>query len=127
MYPHRDAGDYYRVRDRYHLVLRSPLGSFLRAGDQTVLMREGELWVFNNKIRHTAWNPARVPRIHLIFDLLPRPGGGYYVDLQQSVAAETGPRTFTAAANAWAAESIRTALSYASVRRAPRTRPGFDT
>ena len=91
VYPHRDAGDYYRVRDRYHLVLRSPQGSLIRAGHQTVVMREGELWVFNNKIEHAARNPAGVTRIHLIFDLLPLPGHGHYVDLQQRKRAEKGP------------------------------------
>ena len=90
VYPHRDAGDYYRVRDRYHLVLRSPQGSLLRAGDQTVVMREGEIWVFNNKIEHAAQNPARLTRIHLIFDLLPMPGHGHYVGLQQRDRAENG-------------------------------------
>ena len=62
----------------------------LRAGDQKVVMREGELWVFNNKIEHAAQNPARVTRIHLIFDLLPMPGHGHYVDLQQRDRAENG-------------------------------------
>ena len=83
VYPHTDFGDYYRIRDRYHLVLRSPQGSPLEAGDQTTTMREGELWVFNNKIRHAARNPTRVTRIHLIFDLLPMPGRGHYVDFRR--------------------------------------------
>ena len=76
--PHRDAGDYYRIRDRFHLVLRSPGGSPLTCGDDAVVMREGELWTFDNKVRHEARNPTEEPRVHLIFDVLPRPGRGYY-------------------------------------------------
>ena len=78
VYPHIDKGNYYRIRDRLHLVLKSPEGSPLAAGDETVVMREGELWVFNNKVKHWADNPSEEPRVHLIFDLLPAPDCGYY-------------------------------------------------
>ncbi len=72
VYPHVDRGHYYALRDRLHLVVKSPLGSQLRAGDEEVRMREGELWWFDNKQCHEAFNDADVERIHLIFDLLPR-------------------------------------------------------
>ena len=87
VFPHVDAGAYYRVRDRLHLVLRSPGGSPLTAGDETVTMREGELWAFNNKVRHSAWNPSDRPRIHLIFDLKPAPGRGLYALPAEDTAA----------------------------------------
>lgn len=70
VYRHIDHGDYYRVRDRYHLVLRSPAGSILGAGDEWVRMQEGEFWWFNNKVPHEAYNESDVWRIHLIFDVL---------------------------------------------------------
>ena len=76
--PHRDAGDYYRIRDRFHLVLRSPGGSPLTCGEDAVVMQEGELWTLDNKVRHEARNPTDELRVHLIFDVLPRPGRGYY-------------------------------------------------
>ncbi len=47
------------------------------AGDETVAMRESELWIFDNKIRHSAHNPSLEPRIHLILDLLPDRGSGF--------------------------------------------------
>jgi hypothetical protein len=72
VYPHIDRGDYYVERDRYHFVLRSALGSWLRAGDEEVRMREGELWWFDNKQIHEAFNDGDEDRIHLIFDLQPR-------------------------------------------------------
>ena len=79
VYPHVDVGAYYRVRDRLHLVLKSSQGSPLSAGDETVVMRPGELWAFDNKARHWANNPSPETRVHLIFDLLPAPGRGYHV------------------------------------------------
>ena len=78
VYPHIDTGAYYRIRDRYHLVLSSEQGSPLTAGDETVVMREGELWAFDNKVRHWAENPSSTRRIHLIFDVLPKPGTGHF-------------------------------------------------
>lgn len=71
VYPHVDRGEYYRVRNRYHLVLKSTAGSWLKAGDEEVTMREGELWWFDNKAMHEAWNRGEEDRIHLIFDVLP--------------------------------------------------------
>ena len=71
VYPHIDRGEYYRVRDRYHLVLKSSLGSWLKAGDEEIRMREGELWWFDNKQMHEAFNDGDEDRIHLIFDMLP--------------------------------------------------------
>ena len=73
VYPHVDRGEYYRLRDRYHLVLKSS-GSWMRAGDEEVRMRSGELWWFDNDQVHEARNDGDDDRIHLIFDLLPRAG-----------------------------------------------------
>ena len=71
VYPHVDRGEYYAVRDRYHLVLSS-VGSLMRAGDEEVRMKTGELWWFDNKAEHEAVNDSEQDRIHLIFDLEPR-------------------------------------------------------
>lgn len=70
MQPHVDRGEYYLFRDRYHLVLKSSGGSWLRAGDEDVTMREGELWWFNNKAPHESWNPGVDEHVHLVFDVL---------------------------------------------------------
>lgn len=70
VYRHIDHGEYYRVRDRYHLVLHSPVGSLLGVGDEWVRMQPGECWWFNNKAPHEAINEADDWRIHLIFDVL---------------------------------------------------------
>ncbi len=72
VYPHIDRGEYYAVRNRYHLVLKSSHGSWLKAGDEEIRMNEGELWWFDNKQVHEAYNDGAQDRIHLIFDLLPQ-------------------------------------------------------
>lgn len=72
VYPHTDRGEYYRLRNRYHLVLKSRLGSWLRAGNEEVRMQEGELWWFDNDTLHEAHNDGSEDRIHIIFDLLPQ-------------------------------------------------------
>ena len=93
VFPHVDAGAYYRIRDRFHLVLMSTGGSLLAAGDEEVVMRPGELWAFNNKARHWADNPSGEPRVHLIFDVLPAPGRGFHVfPLKQSDGTQASQR-----------------------------------
>lgn len=97
VYPHVDAGAYYRVRDRYHLVLKSREGSPLTAEGGSVVMREGELWVFDNKRRHWASNPSAEWRIHLIFDVRPVPGRGYFTRPLRESTGESRQSAATAA------------------------------
>ena len=66
---HVDRGEYYRQRDRFHLVLQSERGSLLQAGGETVRLQVGELWWFDNKALHAAENDSDSDRIHLIFDV----------------------------------------------------------
>ncbi len=98
VYPHIDRGDYYKVRDRYHFVLRSTRGSWLKAGTEEHRMQEGELWWFDNKQIHEAFNDGDEDRIHMIFDLLP------YTRAQQifgrTFSAESSRTLFHAAAAA---------------------------
>ncbi len=51
----------------------------MTAEGETIVMREGELWVFDNKALHEARNPTNEPRVHLIFDVLPEKGRGHYI------------------------------------------------
>lgn len=74
VYPHIDRGEYYEARDRFHLVLKSPAGSYLKSGDEEVRMHEGELWWFNNHEMHESYNVGDGDRIHFIFDLRSRDG-----------------------------------------------------
>src|SRR5580693_9289171 len=49
---HIDIGSYYLIRDRFHLVLYSSVGSVLMSGGEQVRMQPGELWWFDNKQVH---------------------------------------------------------------------------
>jgi hypothetical protein len=69
--PNSYHGNYYLIRDRYHLILQSERGSELIAGDERVVMQTGELWRFDNKQMHEAHNLGDGDRIHVIFDVLP--------------------------------------------------------
>lgn len=71
VFRHIDGGSYYFLRDRFHLVLKSSAGSVLMSGGEQVRMQEGELWWFDNKQHHEAYNDSDEWRIHYIFDLLP--------------------------------------------------------
>jgi hypothetical protein len=71
VYGHIDFGSYYAHRDRYHLVIQSPSGSEMKCEDECAVFRQGEVFCFNNKVRHEAFNASNDWRIHLIFDLLP--------------------------------------------------------
>lgn len=71
VYQHIDWGAYYLIRDRYHLVIKSPTGSVMVSGDEKVRWKEGELWWFDNKQHHEAFNESGDWRIHYIFDVLP--------------------------------------------------------
>lgn len=70
VYPHIDFGEYYDIRNRYHLVLYSR-GSKMVTGGYEKTFYEGELFYFNNHLTHEAYNESDEERIHLIFDLLP--------------------------------------------------------
>ena len=68
---HIDVGEYCAIRDRYHLVINSECGTLFTAGQETVTMRENELWWFDNKKMHRVKNLNASSRTHLIFDILP--------------------------------------------------------
>ena len=70
VYEHVDWGFYYQLRDRFHLVIKSPAGSPLRTGPELRELAEGELWWFENRIPHEAWTESEQDRIHLIVDVL---------------------------------------------------------
>lgn len=69
--PHVDFGDYFVWRDRYHLVLQSGERSGLVVEDEEVDMKNGELWCWNNKKMHSAYNKGIRDRVHVIFDIKP--------------------------------------------------------
>jgi hypothetical protein len=49
--------------------LRRPRGRGITCGDETVTMRNGELWWFDNKTPHQSRNDGDCWRMHIIFDV----------------------------------------------------------
>jgi quercetin dioxygenase-like cupin family protein len=80
---HFDIGTYFFIRDRYHIVLKSK-GSTMEVLNQKHTFHEGEVWWFNNKVHHRAYNDTDEDRIHVIFDALPMKNLGlrdYFADM----------------------------------------------
>jgi hypothetical protein len=69
VYRHYDSHPWLKNRNRYHLVVRSKLGSFMTSGIETKVFHEGDLFLFNNMKMHTAENDSDDWRIHVIFDM----------------------------------------------------------
>lgn len=67
--PHIDIGEYCAIRDRYHVVVYSPKGTQFVAGDERVIMKENEMWWFDNKKIHHVKNLGNTPRTHIVFDI----------------------------------------------------------
>lgn len=70
VFPHFDEGEYYKTRDRYHLPIKTK-GSINICNGETQEYKTGELWWFNNKKMHEAYNNSDEDRIRIIFDVLP--------------------------------------------------------
>lgn len=67
--PHEDGGEHAAYYERYHVVLQGLPGSVFRCGTETVQMRTGEVWWFNNGIEHEVINNSADDRIHMIVDI----------------------------------------------------------
>jgi hypothetical protein len=65
---HIDEGIYAQYYDRYHLVLKSEEGNMFYNEDESVWMKEGELWKFDHRAMHYVENNSASDRWHLIID-----------------------------------------------------------
>lgn len=69
IYPHADTevhADYY---SRFHVVLDTSPGANFRCGDETIHMRQGDVWWFNNALEHHIVNNGTCDRIHMVVDI----------------------------------------------------------
>lgn len=65
--PHYDGGDYYEIRNRYHLAVT---GSYeYTVGDETEYIVPGMLFWFDNQQMHSAFNNTEEDRISVVFDV----------------------------------------------------------
>ncbi len=69
--PHEDAGRYAELYRRYHVPLQNSPGSVFNCGDESVYMRPGECWMFDNRLTHSVVNNSIEDRITLIIDIRP--------------------------------------------------------
>jgi quercetin dioxygenase-like cupin family protein len=67
--PHVDSGDHASYYERFHIVVQSGPGCLFKGDDETVHMKTGEVWWFQNKSMHEVINNSKVERIHLIVDI----------------------------------------------------------
>jgi quercetin dioxygenase-like cupin family protein len=67
--PHVDMGAPATYYDRFHIVLQGAAGSLFRAGDETVCMRTGEVWWFDNQVEHEVVNNSAGDRVHIVVDI----------------------------------------------------------
>lgn len=66
--PHWDSGEVCAYYDRYHFPLQSEEGNEFHCEKETIHMKPGELWWFDNKKTHWVKNNSSSDRIHLIID-----------------------------------------------------------
>jgi len=69
IYPHADTPAHAEYWDRFHIVLQSLPGNNFRCGDETIGMRTGEVWWFQNAIEHEVVNNSADDRIHMVVDI----------------------------------------------------------
>lgn len=67
--PHVDGGSHATYYDRFHVVLQGLPGSLFYCGGETVQMRTGEVWWFQNLAEHSVVNNSADARIHLVVDI----------------------------------------------------------
>jgi len=69
--PHEDGGAPATYYERYHVMLQNNPGSIFRCGEETVTMRAGECWWFDNQKTHSVVNNSVDDRITMIVDIRP--------------------------------------------------------
>lgn len=66
---HTDNGKYHERHVRFHIALvTNPLCEILSQNEK-VHMPVGSLWLFNNRVMHSAINFGTEPRYHVVFEL----------------------------------------------------------
>lgn len=69
IYPHADTPVHAEYWERHHYVIHTSPGCIFRCGEETVQMKTGDLWWFENAKEHEVINNSSEDRIHLIIDV----------------------------------------------------------
>jgi aspartyl/asparaginyl beta-hydroxylase (cupin superfamily) len=66
--PHRDTSVTLLYSHRVHVPLATNDQVTFECGEESIVMHEGEIWTFDNTLRHAVYNRGETPRIHMIVD-----------------------------------------------------------
>ena len=69
IFPHADTPEHTAYYTRFHVVLQSAPGCFIRADAEQLEMRSGDVFWFNNKLEHEVVNNSNVDRISMVVDI----------------------------------------------------------
>lgn len=69
IFPHADTPEHTNYYTRFHIVLQSAPGCFIRAENEQLEMRGGDVFWFNNKLEHEVVNNSNVDRISMVIDI----------------------------------------------------------
>jgi hypothetical protein len=81
---HVDGGPMFANAHRIHVPIETNDKAVFMVGDETLTMKQGEMWEINNMREHFVENGGDVGRIHLIIDWAP-------FDIIQRIAAHCAP------------------------------------
>lgn len=65
---HVDTGSYAEAHVRFHVNLLPCWGAYLMSGAESTILTPGSLFLFNNRVLHSAVNFGDVPRVNMIID-----------------------------------------------------------
>ncbi len=66
--PHRDTSVTLLYSHRVHVPILTNDEVKFMCGEESINMCEGDIWTFDNTLRHSVYNRGNTPRIHLIVD-----------------------------------------------------------
>lgn len=69
--PHADSGYYLTNCRRCHVPILTNEWVHFFAGNEWMILEEGDLYELNNNVVHSVINYSSSPRIHLIIDIIP--------------------------------------------------------
>ena len=69
IFPHKDTPEHAEYWSRHHICLQAEPGVVFRCEDESVFMRPGETWYFDNARDHEVINNSRTDRISMVVDV----------------------------------------------------------
>lgn len=66
---HCDGGACAEYYNRYQVCLSASAGNVLRCDDESIAMRDGDVWMFDNLLEHEVINNSAADRLVMIIDI----------------------------------------------------------